>query len=133
MPGNESKTRSVFPEVTEEVDWPDGGFYLEAMDAHGGWIGSAIDLLRFTTALDGTRQRHLLKTETTAQMISRGGHTPDTDPTYYGARLDGAAVVARGKLVAFWVPPRYEHHARAYRGWLRLGDLAERPSRRHRH
>jgi CubicO group peptidase (beta-lactamase class C family) len=27
--------------------WPDGGFYLEAMDAHGGLIGSAPDLVRF--------------------------------------------------------------------------------------
>ncbi len=30
-----------------------GGFHLEAMDAHGGWIASAVDLLRFATAVDG--------------------------------------------------------------------------------
>jgi len=35
------------------VPWAYGGFYLEAMDAHGGWIASAPDLLRFLVAVDG--------------------------------------------------------------------------------
>lgn len=34
-----------------------GGFHLEAMDAHGGWIASAVDLLRFATAVDGSPTR----------------------------------------------------------------------------
>jgi len=29
-----------------------GGWYVEAMDAHGGWVGSAPDLLKFAGALD---------------------------------------------------------------------------------
>jgi N-acyl-D-amino-acid deacylase len=29
-----------------------GGWYVEAMDAHGGWVGSAPDLLKFARALD---------------------------------------------------------------------------------
>jgi N-acyl-D-amino-acid deacylase len=83
MPGDEKKTQSVYPDVTEEVAWPDGGFYLEAMDAHGGWIGSAIDLLRFTAALDGKREPRLLKPESVEQMTSRGAHTPASDKTFY--------------------------------------------------
>ncbi|MCK4351245.1 MAG: beta-lactamase family protein, partial [Candidatus Krumholzibacteria bacterium] len=43
---------SVFPELPGEVLWPYGGFHLEAMDSHGAWIGSAIDLVRFATAVD---------------------------------------------------------------------------------
>lgn len=35
------------------VAWPDGRWYLEAMDAHGGWITSAIDMMRFATHVDG--------------------------------------------------------------------------------
>ena len=46
---------SVFPEGTQRVPWPYGGFHLEAMDAHGGWIASPVDLVRFATALDGNR------------------------------------------------------------------------------
>jgi N-acyl-D-amino-acid deacylase len=45
-------TGSVFP-GDGAVPWPYGGFYLEAMDAHGGWIASTVDLLRFITAVDG--------------------------------------------------------------------------------
>lgn len=43
---------SVFPNGGL-VSRPYGGFYLEAMDAHGGWIGSSIDLMRFMTHVDG--------------------------------------------------------------------------------
>ena len=32
------------------MPWPYGGFHLEAMDAHGGWIGSAVDLARWAAA-----------------------------------------------------------------------------------
>lgn len=42
---------SVFP-GGGTVPWPYGGFYLEAMDAHGGWIASAPDLLKFLAAVD---------------------------------------------------------------------------------
>jgi CubicO group peptidase (beta-lactamase class C family) len=43
--------RSVFG-GGRDVPWPYGGFCLEAMDAHGGWIASAVDLVRFASSLD---------------------------------------------------------------------------------
>ncbi len=43
---------NVFPGEPMKVRWPYGGFHLEAMDAHGGWIASAVDLARFAAALD---------------------------------------------------------------------------------
>jgi CubicO group peptidase (beta-lactamase class C family) len=45
----------VQPDATESVAAPDGTFYLEAMDSHGGLIGSAPDLARFlhVYTLDG--------------------------------------------------------------------------------
>ena len=46
---------AVFPEEKKLVDEPYGGFYLEALDSHGGWIASASDLVRFAAALDGQR------------------------------------------------------------------------------
>lgn len=48
----QDRARSVFPYGRRRVQWPDGGFYLEAMDAHGGWIASAVDLVRFACAVD---------------------------------------------------------------------------------
>jgi CubicO group peptidase (beta-lactamase class C family) len=43
--------RSVFPRQ-DQASWPYGGWYIEAMDSHGGWIASAVDMLRFIRALD---------------------------------------------------------------------------------
>jgi N-acyl-D-amino-acid deacylase len=40
----------VRPQSPDPVPDPDGTFYLEAMDAHGGLIGSAPDLIRFLEA-----------------------------------------------------------------------------------
>src|SRR5262249_22912639 len=44
---------SVFPDQPGSVPAPYGGFYLEAMDAHGAWIASPVDLLRFQVRVDG--------------------------------------------------------------------------------
>jgi N-acyl-D-amino-acid deacylase len=45
------KGSNVFdPQSKEEVPLPDGGFYLEAMDAHGGLIATSTDLTRFLEA-----------------------------------------------------------------------------------
>jgi N-acyl-D-amino-acid deacylase len=45
--------RSVFGRDGERnVPWPYGGFCLEAMDAHGGWLASAVDLARFASSLE---------------------------------------------------------------------------------
>jgi N-acyl-D-amino-acid deacylase len=64
-------TPSVFPEITEFTAWPYGGFFLEAMDSHGGWIASAPDLVRFASALEDTKSTPLLEPETLDLMVSR--------------------------------------------------------------
>jgi CubicO group peptidase (beta-lactamase class C family) len=40
--------------------WPYGGWNLENMDAHGGWLASAIDLACFATAFDSTGLQPIL-------------------------------------------------------------------------
>ncbi|MBN2507422.1 MAG: beta-lactamase family protein [Verrucomicrobia bacterium] len=47
---------SVFGDATRRVPRPYGGFCLESMDAHGGWIASVLDLARFAAALDNPRR-----------------------------------------------------------------------------
>ncbi|MEX0641239.1 MAG: serine hydrolase domain-containing protein [Pirellulales bacterium] len=68
---NAEKAEPVFPYVKGPVEWPDGGFHLEAMDAHGGWIASAIDLVRFASAVDGRCGRPILATPSIRQMLAR--------------------------------------------------------------
>jgi CubicO group peptidase (beta-lactamase class C family) len=45
-------TRSCYGDG-KKVPWQYGGFNLEAMNAHGGWIASAADLTRLILAIDG--------------------------------------------------------------------------------
>ncbi|HLK97914.1 MAG TPA: serine hydrolase domain-containing protein, partial [Hymenobacter sp.] len=52
------------------VPWAYGGFYLEAMDAHGGWIASAPDLLRFLVAVDGLATKPDILSPATVALMS---------------------------------------------------------------
>jgi N-acyl-D-amino-acid deacylase len=65
-PGQEPRL-SVYPgEGFVPVGY--GSFYLPSLDAHGGWIGSAHDLVRFALAVDGRWGDALLTPETVALM-----------------------------------------------------------------
>lgn len=59
---------SVFPGVGY-VPLAYGGYSMEGLDAHGGWIGTAEDQIRFATAVDGQRGRAILKPETVELML----------------------------------------------------------------
>ncbi len=63
----------------QSVPWPYGGFNVEAMDAHGGWIATARDLVRLLSAVDGfTTRPDILSTTTRQTMV-----TPSAvDPNY---------------------------------------------------
>lgn len=75
---------SVFSEGPSQVPWPYGGFYLKGQDAHGGWLASTVDMVRFVSALDGSRPPTPLEPETVDLMLSR--HDPPLTDTvdYYG-------------------------------------------------
>jgi N-acyl-D-amino-acid deacylase len=45
-----------------------GSYFMEALDAHGGWIASAADLVRFAMAVDGQDGRPLLQPATLEAM-----------------------------------------------------------------
>jgi N-acyl-D-amino-acid deacylase len=53
------------------VPTPYGGFNLEAMDAHGGWTASAIDLVRFACAFDEPRKSKILNEESVIRLFAR--------------------------------------------------------------
>ncbi len=82
-------TTSVFPESKgEEVSWCYGGFNLEALDAHGGWLSSAVDLVRFASGLDAPQGKPLLTPESARAMYARPesltSKEDKTSPVYYG-------------------------------------------------
>jgi CubicO group peptidase (beta-lactamase class C family) len=77
-PAGGKQARPVFDSVKEtEVPWPYGGFCLEAMDAHGGWLASAVDLVRFASHIE-----KVLDEKTRALMVARPPGLPES-PAYY--------------------------------------------------
>jgi CubicO group peptidase (beta-lactamase class C family) len=54
-----------------------GGYYLEAMDSHGGWVSSSVDLLRFLSGVDGRANRpDIMSPALVAEMTSNGAAVP---------------------------------------------------------
>ena len=53
----------------ERVPFPYGGFNIEAMDAHGGWIASASDLARLLVAVDGFDTKPDILTQPSIQLM----------------------------------------------------------------
>jgi CubicO group peptidase (beta-lactamase class C family) len=76
---NNKPVASVY-DCTKKVTYPYGGFNLEAMDAHGGWISTPTDLLRLITAIDGFESRPDLLSPAS---ISTMTESPDNDMPRY--------------------------------------------------
>ncbi len=78
------------PELGKPVPLPYGAWCLEAMDAHGGWLASAVDLVRFASALDPTARRPLLNSASMQTLLAcpegAAGHDAEGKPkaVYYG-------------------------------------------------
>src|SRR5439155_302704 len=83
----------VGPDLGKKVALPYGAWYIEAMDAHGGWIASAPDLLRFACSFDNTTTHRLLKPADINLMFARpkgpAGFDPNGQPkdAYYAGIL----------------------------------------------
>jgi N-acyl-D-amino-acid deacylase len=80
-----------------------GGENFEAYEAHGGWIGSAVDLVRFASAFDDPARSSLLKPESIQAMWSRpeglAGYDADGQPraAYYACGWNVRPVGDRGR------------------------------------
>lgn len=117
--------QSVFPDIEELVPWPYGGFCLEAMDAHGGWIASVVDLMRFATAVDGHDIRpDFLQPSTIELMVSRPELIDwQNSAWYYGF---GWQVRPKGNEANWWhigsLPGTVSIIVRSYHGlaWVAL-------------
>jgi N-acyl-D-amino-acid deacylase len=84
-----SKHDSVFDDRL--VEGPYGAWALEPMIAHGGWIASSVDLVRFASAIGTDDFDQVLSRESIEAMF-----TTDED------KGDGSAFYARGWSVRHW-------------------------------
>ena len=63
---------SVVTKDPKQVLIPYGTFNIEAMDAHGGWIASVVDMMRFVVAIDGRgKTESVLKRSSIDLMVGR--------------------------------------------------------------
>ncbi len=76
---------AVMGAVGIPVPWQYGGWCLESMDAHGGWIASAVDLARFAAALDSSARSRILSPRSLevlfARPAGRAGHEENGSPS----------------------------------------------------
>ncbi|HBI45603.1 MAG TPA: hypothetical protein DDY78_22540 [Planctomycetales bacterium] len=59
------------PHIGKAVPWPYGGWCLESMDSHGGWIASAEALVRFGAAFNRPKQCKILDAKSIQTMFAR--------------------------------------------------------------
>jgi CubicO group peptidase (beta-lactamase class C family) len=73
----------VGPLIGEPVPLPYGTWCFEVMDSHGGWIASAVDLVRFSAALDKTAERKILHPASIKTMFARPQSGGTSSDVYY--------------------------------------------------
>ncbi|MBN1678638.1 MAG: beta-lactamase family protein [Anaerolineae bacterium] len=68
----------------QSATWPYGGWNIENMDSHGGWLGSAVDLARFVAALDAPGGHPVLNVDSLQAMTAAPPIGVSADGLYYG-------------------------------------------------
>jgi len=72
---------TVFDTSRMEVPWPYGGWNLENMAAHGGWVANVIDLARFESSFDPPQDNPVLSQDSIQRLFSAPAGI--TDSRYY--------------------------------------------------
>jgi N-acyl-D-amino-acid deacylase len=93
--GKRRTRRSIsVPTVGKQVPLPYGVECIETMDANGGWIASAVDLVRFAASLDDPKNCPILSAAGIRAMLAPPpgpvGHRPNgkPKPVYYACGWD---------------------------------------------
>jgi N-acyl-D-amino-acid deacylase len=91
---SDGNAQNVFDPSGATVPWPYGGFCIESMDAHGGWIASAVDMARFEAAIADECSSPLLSSASILQLyarpaapVARNADGSLTDTYYAGGTL----------------------------------------------
>ncbi len=96
------------PEIGKQVPLPYGVECIETMDANGGWIASAVDLVRFAVALDDLKKCPILNEASIRSMLAPPpgpvGHGPKgkPKPEYYACGWDVRPVPGQSEKYTKW-------------------------------
>jgi uncharacterized protein (TIGR03437 family) len=78
-PGAALITTAAVPGAVVPAPRQYGNFWVEQADAYGGWIGNAIDLMKYINALEGRRGPAILSAASLAAIVARPA--PPVTPT----------------------------------------------------
>ena len=96
------------PNIGRQVPLPYGVEGVETMDANGGWIASAVDLVRFAAALDNLKRCPILSEDGIRTMLATPpgavGHGPQgrPKPTYYACGWEVRPAVGQPGKYTKW-------------------------------
>ena len=96
------------PRIGQQVPLPYGVECIETMDANGGWIASAVDLVRFAAALDDPKRSPVLGEDSIRTMLAPPpgavGHGPKgrPKPAYYACGWDVRPVAGQPGKYTKW-------------------------------
>lgn len=97
---------AVMGKIGERVPLPYGAWCLEAMDSHGAWIASAVELVRFASSFDDQTKSKLLNADSIQTMFARpkgnAGMDKEGKPaeSYYGCGWSVRPMGEKGKVTA---------------------------------
>lgn len=127
---NGSNVPSVFPNGPSTVPRPYGGFHIEAMDAHGGLLASAVELAKFADSVYGRRGEGILTRAIATEMIVRPpAPVSQTGGIWYGK---GWTIISTGGARDRWehdggLPGTMAFLVRAANGFIRAVLFNSRP------
>jgi CubicO group peptidase (beta-lactamase class C family) len=96
------------PKIGEQVPLPYGVECIETMDANGGWIASAVDLVRFAAALDDPKHCPILNEESIHAMLAPPAGAIGVGPkghqksVYYACGWEVRSAAGRSRKYTKW-------------------------------
>ncbi|MFC3994403.1 serine hydrolase domain-containing protein [Nocardiopsis sediminis] len=117
-----------------KVPAPYGAFNLENMDSHGGWLGSAVDLVRFATVFDTPAATPVLDDTSIEQVFAEPETGVGSGGSYYGFGWQVRPVSSGGTGRNTWhtgsLAGTYTLLVRTYNGmsWAALFNQRDDPS-----
>jgi hypothetical protein len=118
----------------KRVPWQYGGFNVEAMNAHGGWIASAADLTKLLMSIDGTATAQPLLNSAAVKLMAapgavnssyaKGWQVNNKNTWWHTGSLDGSASfvckTADGYTWAFLFNSRADNSSAFWKAFDRL-------------
>ena len=87
-PGATQTTTAVVPNAPLPAERQYANYWVEQAEAYGGWLGNAVDLMKYINALEGRRGPSILNAASLAAIVVRPSITPTGEYVGLTWRID---------------------------------------------